>query len=355
MPTLFDPVALGAISLANRIVMAPMTRSRAGEGDVPNALMTEYYRQRASAGLIVTEGTQPSATGKGYCRTPGLHNAAQAAGWRAVTDAVHDAGGRIVVQLMHCGRVGSRLNKHPDAETVAPSAVQARGKIFADGAGQVEMDAPRALETQEIAGIVEEYAQSARLALAAGFDGVELHCASGYLPMQFLSTGTNRRTDRYGGSVANRIRFTIEVLEALSGAIGADRVGFRICPGNPFNDIHDDDPAETYAALLQAAAPLGLAYLHLIRLNLPQVDGVAVAAANWRGKLILNESIDFTEAQQIVGDGRADAISFGRAYIGNPDLVRRFREGAPLAPFELKGLYAAGPEGYTDYPALAES
>lgn len=354
MTTLFDPVDLGAISLANRIVMAPMTRSRAGEGDVPNALMTEYYRQRASAGLIVTEGTQPSATGKGYCRTPGLHNAAQVAGWRAVTDAVHGAGGRIVVQLMHCGRIGSRLNKHPDAEMIAPSAVQARGKIFADGAGQVEMDAPRALETHEIAGIVAEYAESARLAREAGFDGVELHCASGYLPMQFLSTGTNQRTDRYGGSVTNRIRFTVELLEALSGAIGADRVGFRICPGNPFNDIQDDDPAETYAALLQAAAPLGLAYLHLIRLNVPQVDGVAVAATHWSGRLILNESIDFAEGQKIIGEGGADAISFGRPYIGNPDLVRRFREGAPLAPFELKALYAPGPEGYTDYPALAE-
>ena len=354
MPTLFDPVDLGALTLANRIVMAPMTRSRAGPGDVPGPLMVEYYRQRATAGLIVTEGTQPSATGKGYCRTPGLHTGEQVNGWRAVTDAVHAEGGRIVVQMMHCGRVGSSLHKDPDAETVAPSAIPARARIFADGAGQVEMEMPRALETHEIAGVIEDYANAARLAMEAGFDGVELHCASGYLPMQFLSTGTNRRTDRYGGPVQNRIRFAIEVLEAIGGAIGADRVGFRICPGNPFNDMQDDDPAETYASLLQAAAPMGLAYLHLIRLNVPQVDGLAVAKANWRGPLILNESIDFAEGQMMIGEGIADAVSFGRPFISNPDLVRRLRDGAPLAPFDVKTLYSPGPAGYTDYPALVE-
>jgi N-ethylmaleimide reductase len=352
MPGLFDPVELGALKLSNRIVMAPMTRSRAGAGDVPTPLMAEYYRQRASAGLIVTEGTQPSPAGKGYCRTPGLHTAEQVEGWRAVTDAVHAEGGRIAVQLMHCGRVGSRLNKQ--AETVAPSAIQARGRIFAEGAGQVEMDMPRALETHEIAGLIEDYAQSARLAVEAGFDGVELHCASGYLPMQFLSTGTNRRTDQYGGPVHNRIRFTLEVLDALSAAIGADRVGFRICPGNPFNDLQDDDPAGTYAALLDAASPLGLAYLHLIRLAVPQVDGLALAKAHWRGKLILNESIDLAEGQAMVEQGAADAVSFGRPFISNPDLVRRFRDGAPLASFDVKTLYSPGPAGYTDYPALAE-
>lgn len=354
MPTLFDPVQLGALGLANRIVMAPMTRSRAGEGDVPTPLMVDYYRQRATAGLIVTEGTQPSAAGKGYCRTPGLHTAEQVAGWRAVTDAVHAEGGRIVVQLMHCGRIGSRLNKAPDAETVAPSAIAAKGRIYADGAGQVEMDMPRALETHEIAGVIEEYAHAARLALEAGFDGVELHCASGYLPMQFLSTGTNRRADRYGGSASNRIRFTIEVLEALCGVAGAGRVSFRICPGNPFNDIHDDDPAETYAALLEAATPMDLAYLHLIRLDVPQVDGLAVAKAHYRGRLILNEGIDFAEGQMVVEQGIADAVSFGRPFIANPDLVRRFRTGAPLAPFDAKTLYSPGPAGYTDYPALVE-
>lgn len=354
MPTLFDPVALGDLALANRIVMAPMTRSRAGPGDVPGRLMADYYRQRATAGLIVTEGTQPSANGKGYCRTPGLHTAEQAAGWRAVTDAVHAEGGRIVVQLMHCGRVGSRLNKAPDAETIAPSAVQARARIFADGAGQVDMEMPRALETHEIPGVIEDYANAARLAREAGFDGVELHCASGYLPMQFLSTGTNLRTDGYGGPVHNRIRFTMEVLEALSGAIGAGRVGFRICPGNPFNDMYDDNPAETYAELLKAASPLGLAYLHLIRLDVPQVDGLAVARAHWRGNLILNEGIDLAEGRAVVEQDVAEAVSFGRPFISNPDLVRRFREDKALAPFDLKTLYSDGPAGYTDYPALGQ-
>jgi len=352
MATLFDPVTLGAIPLANRIVMAPMTRSRAGEGDAPTALNVDYYRQRAGAGLIVTEGTQPSPNGKGYCRTPGIHSAAQIAGWRKVTDAVHAEGGRIVLQLMHCGRVSARLNKDPDAETVAPSAIRAKGQMFTDAAGMVDFDAPRALETSEIPGVIEEFRQAALNAVAAGFDGVELHCASGYLPMQFLSTGTNKRTDRYGGSVENRIRFTVEALEAMSGAIGAGRVGLRICPGNPFNDITDEDPAETYGALLRAIDPMRLAYLHLIYLRLPQVDGLAVAEANFTGPLILNESIDFDAAREFVSSGSATAVSFARFFIANPDLVRRFREGAALAQFDRKTLYTPGAAGYTDYPPL---
>lgn len=353
MASLFDPVKLGDVALANRIVMAPMTRSRAGTGDAPTGIMVDYYRQRASAGLIVTEGTQPSKHGKGYCRTPGIYTEAQVAGWRHVTDAVHAEGGRIVLQLMHCGRIAARLNKDPDAETVAPSAIRAKGQMFTDAAGMVDFDEPRALETGEIPAVVDEFRQASRNAIEAGFDGVELHAASGYLPMQFLSTGTNHRTDRYGGSLENRIRFTVETLAAMSTAVGAGRVGLRICPGNPFNDIEDADPTATYGALLGAIDGLRLAYLHLVHLRIPQVDGLAVAARHFTGKLILNESITYDSAREYVGSGRADAISFARSFIANPDLVRRFRDGTELARFDRKTLYSPGAEGYSDYPSLS--
>jgi N-ethylmaleimide reductase len=349
---LFSPVRLGDIALGNRIVMAPMTRSRAGAGDAPTDLNVEYYRQRATAGLIVTEGTQPSPNGKGYCRTPGIHSPAQIAGWRRVTDAVHAEGGRIVLQIMHCGRIGAKANKDPGAETIAPSAIRAAGQMFTDTQGMVDFDMPRALETDEIPGVVAEFGQATASALEAGFDGVELHSASGYLPMQFLSTGTNKRTDRYGGSAENRIRAVVEMLQAMSAAAGPGRVGIRICPGVPFNDIHDDDPAETYTALLRAIDPMKLAYLHVIRLKTPQVDGVAVAQANFSGPKILNDSIGFDHANRLVDSGEAAAISYGRHYLANPDLVRRLREGAELAHFDRKTLYTPGPVGYTDYPFI---
>ena len=352
MTTLFDPVRLGDIDLANRIVMAPMTRSRAGEGDAPTDLNVEYYRQRASAGLIVTEGTQPSANGKGYCRTPGIHTSHQIAGWRRVIDAVHDEGGRIVLQIMHCGRIASRLNKDPGSETVAPSAIRAKGQMFTDVGGMVDFDEPRALELVEMPALIDEFRQATENALIAGFDGVELHGASGYLPMQFLSTGTNKRADRYGGPVENRIRAVVEVLAAMCGVAGAGRVGLRICPGVVFNDIQDDDPAETYTALLRAIDPLKLAYLHVIRLKTPQVDGVEVAQANFTGPLILNDSISFEQGNRTVDSGEAAAVSFARYYLANPDLVRRFREGAELATFDRKTLYTPGPKGYTDYKPL---
>jgi N-ethylmaleimide reductase len=352
MTTLFDPVQLGALQLNNRVVMAPMTRSRAGAGDVPTELHVEYYRQRATAGLIVTEGVQPSRNGKGYCRTPGIHTAEQVRAWRAVTDAVHAEGGRIVVQLMHCGRIATHYNKDADAETVAPSAIKARGQLFTDAVGMADHDTPRALATDEIATVIGEYRNATGMALEAGFDGVELHCTSGYLPAQFLSTGTNERTDRYGGSVQNRIRFVIETLEALSAEAGADRVGFRICPGNPFNDLSDANPHETFSALLQAATPLQLAYLHLIYVPLPGLDSLSLVRENYRGAMIINESLTFDKAQEYVSSGIAAAASFGRYYVSNPDLVRRFREGAPLQPLDRNTLYTPGPEGYIDYPAL---
>lgn len=351
--SLFDPVRLGALELPNRVVMAPMTRSRAGGDGVPTAMMAEYYGQRASAGLIVSEGAQPSANGQGYCRTPGLHTAAQVEGWRAVTAAVHAGGGKIVAQLMHCGRISSHHNKPSGAETVAPSAIRAAGQIYSDTAGMVDFDLPRALRTEEIPGVVAEYRHATRCALDAGFDGVELHCTSGYLPAQFLSTGTNQRDDAYGGSVGNRIRFPLELLAAMGAEAGFDRVGMRICPGNPFNDLHDEDPAGTFAALLDAVRPLGLAYLHVIRFPAGGIDVVALAQRHFAGALIVNDNNNAQSGGEPVSSGVASAVSFGRAFIGNPDLVRRLREGRPLAPFDIKTLYTPGAKGYTDYPAVS--
>jgi N-ethylmaleimide reductase len=351
MHELLQPIELGSLRLRNRIIMAPMTRNRALSGDVPGELAEAYYGARAEAGLIITEGTQPSKHGKGYCRTPGMYSAAQVAGWQRVTEAVHAAGGCIVLQLMHCGRIGSHYNKDPDARTVAPSAVRAAGKMFTDAAGLVEFDMPEALTLREIQGVIGEYAAAARAAQRAGFDGVELHGASGYLPMQFLSTGTNRRTDGYGGTVSARLRFVIETLEALCGVFGAGRVGLRICPGNPFNDLHDARPLETYAALLQQLGSLALAYLHVIRSPDPAFDAFALARAGFSGPRVFNDGFDFESAAQAVRAQGAAAISFARAFIANPDLVARYRNAWPLAIFDRRTLYSPGAAGYTSYPA----
>ena len=351
--SLFDGVRIGDLELRNRIVMAPMTRSRAGEGDAPTSLATEYYRQRAGAGLIVSEGAQPSPHGKGYCRTPGIYSARQVTGWKQVTGAVHGGGGRISLQITHGGRIGHPLNKEPGSETLAPSAIQAKGQVFTDQEGMVDFAMPRALDLEEIPGVIEEFRQATQNALLAGFDAVELHSASGYLPMQFLSTGTNRRTDGYGGAVTNRIRFVVEVLEAMASVDGASRVGLRICPGTRFNDICDENPRETYTALLGAIDRMGLAYLHVIRSPDPEIDAFAMAREHFGGPLIVNDGFDFETGQEFVGSGRADLVSYGRFFISNPDLVRRFREGGPLADFDRKTLYTPGPKGYIDYPALA--
>ena len=350
--SIFSGVKLGDLTLANRIVMAPMTRSRAGADAVPTAMMVDYYSQRASAGLIVSEGIAPSADGLGYCRTPGLYNETQVAAWSRVTAGVHAAGGKIVAQLMHVGRVASHLNKPAGSETIAPSAVRARGEIYTDQAGMAPFEEPRALATAEIAGVVEDYRLASANAFAAGFDGVELHCTSGYLPAQFLSNGSNRRDDRYGGSVANRCRFTLEVLAAIASVDGPGRVGMRICPGNPFNDLSDDNPLETFEHLLGLAAALDLAYLHVIRMPTGVVDNIALGQRYFGNRLIVNESYGFEEASRVVASGAAAAVSFGRLFIANPDLVARFRAGAPLAKFDQRTLYAGGESGYSDYPAL---
>lgn len=353
MAGLFEPLLLGDMALTNRIVMAPMTRSRADANAMPSALMVEYYRQRASAGLIVSEGIAPSRHGIGYCRTPGIYTQEQVAGWRQVTGAVHEAGGHIVAQLMHCGRVGSRLNKAADAETVAPSAVRAAGKIYTDAAGMQDQDVPRALELEEIPGVIEEYATATRNALAAGFDGVELHCTSGYLPMQFMATNSNLRTDAYGGPAQNRVRFVVEALQAMVGAASAGRVGLRICPGNPFNDVLDPEPAVTYEALLSRIAGLQVAYLHVIRSPLKDFDAFGFAQNYFKGPLILNDGFDGASAAEALAEGRCAAVSFARHFVGNPDLVCRLREGLPLAGFDPKTLYTPGPAGYIDYPCAS--
>ena len=359
MTDLFSEGQLGRLRLRNRVVLAPMTRSRAGKADEPTDEMVDYYRQRAGAGLVITEGIFPSADGKGYCRTPGLVTPAHVAGWKRVTEAVHAEGGTIVAQIMHCGRVTHVDNKDPDSETVAPSAIRARGDMYTDTGGMQPISEPRALTTEEVPGVVAEFARSTELAYEAGFDGVELHCASGYLPAQFLSTGTNQREDEWGGSLEGRLRFPLAALEAMAAVDGADRVGFRICPGNPFNDLSDADPVETFEAFLAAANALDLAYCHVIRLNsipnAPDIDNVALARGAFGGPLIVNDSYDLEEAQTTVADGTAAAVSFARHFIGNPDLVERFRRGAPLARFDPKRLYSPGPEGYSDYATLDDA
>ena len=352
MSAFFSETELGRLSLRNRVVMAPMTRSRAGADDEPTDLMVEYYRQRASAGMIVSEGIYPSPDGKGYCRTPGLVTKKQVAGWRRVTEAVHNGGGTMVAQIMHCGRVTHADNKAPDSETVAPSAITAKGEMYTDTAGMQPFSSPRALREDEIPQIVAEYARATELAYDAGFDGVEAHCTSGYLPAQFLSTGSNQREDRYGGSLENRVRFPAEVIKAMASVDGADRVGFRICPGNPFNDLSDEDPEETFRAFLSEIRNLGLAYGHVIRLHKVELDNIELARDAFGGPLIVNDSFKLPEAKTIVEDGRAAAVSFARAFIGNPDLVERFEQDAELSRFNPASMYTPGPEGYTDYPAL---
>jgi N-ethylmaleimide reductase len=347
---LLQPVALGELKLANRIVMAPMTRNRAEPDGTPNELMVRYYAQRADAGLIVTEGTSPSLTGVAYCREPVIETDAQVAGWKRVTDAVHARGGLIVLQLMHAGRIGSRHIKPAGVETVAPSALRAAGEVFTDSAGMQPFDEPRELATAEVAAVVDEHRRAALAARRAGFDGVELHGTSGYLPMQFLSSGTNRRSDAYGGSAAKRARFAFECLQAMSEAIGPGRVGLRLNPGNTYNDTSDEDSGATHAELMRQAATLDLAYLHVMRAPVPHIDAFALAREHFGPRLILNDGFDALGAEAAVEAGSGQAVSFARHFIGNPDLVHRVRHGLPLARFDRKTLYTPGDAGYNDYP-----
>jgi N-ethylmaleimide reductase len=347
---LFTPLKLGALDLRNRIVMAPMTRSRAAVDGLPTAIMADYYRQRASAGLIVSEGIAPSADGLGYCRTPGIYNQEQIDVWRAITDAVHNEGGCMVAQIMHVGRVANKLNKPSGSNTVAPSAIRARGEIYTDQQGMQPFDEPRTLTLEEISGVIADYQQATENALLAGFDGVELHCTSGYLPAQFLCSETNKRSDDYGGSVGNRARFVLQVLSAMASVDGAGRVGMRICPDNPFNDVQDDDPQQTFEYLLREASALDLAYLHAMRYPAGRVDNIDLAWRYFGDRVIGNESFTFEEAQRAVAAGELAAVSFGRNFIANPDLVERWQCGMALSTFDLATMYSPGAEGYSSYP-----
>ena len=354
-PDLFAPFQLGPLLLPNRIVMAPMTRNRAGAGNVPTALNAEYYVQRASAGLIVTEATQVSPQGVGYPGTPGIHSDAQVEGWRLVTDAVHRAGGRIFLQLWHVGRI-SHPSLQPDgALPVAPSAIAAEGEAFT-ASGPQPFVVPRALETDEIAGVVAQFEDGARRALAAGFDGVEIHAANGYLIDQFLRDGTNGRTDRYGGSALNRARFLIEVTEAVAGVWDGDQVGVRLSPWSDFNSMRDSDPPATFGLVARALAPFGLAYLHVIEPAGAVPEGATPLApalkAAFGGPLVVNGGYTRALAEAALARGETDLVSFAASFLANPDLPARLAGNAPLNTPEPATFYGGDHRGYTDYPTL---
>jgi N-ethylmaleimide reductase len=349
--TLLTPGRIGDFDTRNRIVMAPMTRCRAEAAGVPSVLAVEYYVQRASAGLIITEGTAPSAVGQGYVRTPSIYSAEQVAAWKKITDAVHAKGGRMFMQLMHVGRIGHTANRCTKEALVAPSAVRAAGQMWTDAQGMQDFDAPRALELSEIPGVIAEYAQAARHALNAGFDGVELHSASGYLPMQFLSTGANHRTDAYGGSLEKRLRFVLETLDAMCGAAGsASRIGIKISPAMPFNDIRDDDPAETYTALVKAISPMGLAYLHVLQSAMPNT--FAMLRPLFAGPFLAGGGFTRESGEAALVAGQADFIVYGKLFVSNPDLPHRFAKNAALNAPDPSTFYSAGTQGYTDYLSL---
>ncbi|MEU4653336.1 alkene reductase [Streptomyces sp. NPDC023723] len=351
LDALWQPARAGELRLPHRLAMAPMTRGRSTAEGVPTELNAEYYAQRAANALIITEGTQPSADGQGYLLTPGIHSTAQVAGWRKVTDAVHAAGGRVVVQLMHVGRIAHPANTPHGRQPVAPSPVRPAGVMFT-ASGPREMPRPRELSAAEIATTVGDFRRAAANAVAAGADGVEIHGANGYLLHQFLSGNANTRTDRYGGPVGNRIRFAVEVATAVAAEIGAGRTGIRLSPGNPYNDIREDDPHELYPALVRALAPLDLAYLHLIHSgDEPLLDALR---ALWPGALVLNRAgADLAARAKDVADGRADIVAVGAAALANPDLVDRIRSGAPLNTPDPATFYSGGATGYTDYPTHA--
>ncbi len=351
---LFTPLTAGQLELPNRVVMAPLTRNRAGEGNVPQAMNVEYYRQRASAGLIIAEATQISPQGLGYPSTPGIHSAQQLAGWQDVVLAVHDRGGRIVLQLWHVGRISHPSLQPGGVLPVAPSAIRPAGDAVTY-TGMQPFVTPRALETQELPALVEQYAQAAHHALQAGFDGVEIHAANGYLLDQFLRDGSNRRTDLYGGSLENRMRLLREVTAAVCGVTGAGRVGVRISPENSFNDMHDSDPQATFEQVAAMLDGFGLAYLHVVEGDMPSfvrtLDYGRIRAA-FSGCYLANAGYDLARAQQAIQSGAADMVSFGTLYIANPDLVERFRQGAALNTPDPDTFYGGDEHGYTDYPAL---
>jgi N-ethylmaleimide reductase len=356
---LFEPLVTPVVQLANRTVMAPMTRSRAVDANTPNALMAEYYGQRASAGLIVSEGTSPSPNGLGYTRIPGLFNEAQVDGWKAVTDTVHAEGGKIFVQLMHTGRVSHVANLPAGAQVLGPTSVACPGEMYTDSLGMQRHSIPRAMTLPDIAHAVQEYARSAQFAIEAGFDGVELHAANGYLLEQFLNANVNQRTDVYGASIAGRNRFALEVARATAGAIGAHRVGIRLSPYGVFNSTGAFSDVEAqYLALTEELSELGLLYIHLLdhsAMGAPPVPAelkLRLRAA-FGGLFILAGGFDRAGAESTLKAGQADLIAFARPFLANPDLVKRMQANAPLNAADMATFYTPGAKGYTDYPALA--
>jgi N-ethylmaleimide reductase len=354
---LFEPTTLGKLPLKNRIVMAPMTRSRAVEANTANQLMAEYYTQRASAGLIITEGTSPSPNGTGYARIPGIWSKRQIAGWEKVTSAVHAKGGVIFVQLMHTGRVGHPLNLPADAQLLAPSAVAAEGTMFTDAQGAQPYPVPRAMSEAEVWATVDEYTQAARNAMAAGFDGVELHGANGYLLEQFLSPHSNQRDDSWGGSVEKRIGFVVEVVKRVTAAIDPHRVGIRLSPYGtsagmkPYPEID-----QTYLELVARLSPYGLQYIHLVdhsSMGAPKVPESLRRTLRraWPRTVILAGGLDRTLAEAALRDGKGDLFAFARSFLANPDLVARMERNLPQIPPDPATFYTPGPKGYTDYPS----
>jgi N-ethylmaleimide reductase len=358
-PDLFTATTLGTLALSNRIVMAPMTRNRSF-GNIPGELVANYYAQRASAGLIVTEGTSPSPNGLGYPRIPGIFSAAQIEGWKAVTAAVHARGGRIFLQMMHTGRIGHPANLPAGAELLGPSAVAAAGEIYTDAQGMQAHPAPREMSASDIQQAIQEFAQGARNAVAAGFDGIELHAANGYLLEQFLNPGSNHRSDGYGGSIENRSRFVLEVAAAASAAIGKERVGIRLSPHGVFNDIAPfPETEEAYSYLAGKLRELGLVYLHLVDHSAMGAPAVAASTVEkirdaFPGTLILSGGYDRDRAEADLAAGRGQLIAFGRPFISNPDLPARLQSGAALAAPDMATFYTPGEQGYIDYPVLAE-
>ncbi|GAB5604413.1 alkene reductase [Sideroxyarcus sp. TK5] len=351
---LFTPTTLGKLQLGNRIVMAPMTRSRA-TGNVPNQLMENYYALRADAGLIITEGTSPSANGLGYARISGMFSDAQIQGWKRVTDAVHARGGKIFVQLMHTGRVSHPANMHEGTKIVAPSAQALAGDMWTDSDGMQPYPVPTEMSGEDIATAIAEYAQACRNAIAAGFDGVELHAANGYLIDQFLNTASNQRSDQWGGSVENRIRFVVEVAKASAAAIGAERIGMRISPYGVFNGMKPDAKMDAlYLRLVEALNETGLVYIHIVdhsSMGAPEVSPELKQKirANFKGKYILSGGYDAARADADLDAQKGDLVAFGRPFISNPDLVNKLQKGGELTPPDMATFYTPGEKGYTDY------
>jgi len=353
MTELFTSVQLGKLTLPNRMVMAPMTRNRAPEG-TPTALMAEYYAQRAGAGLIITEGAQISDQAIGYPATPGIHSDAQVEGWKQITSAVHAKGGHISVQLWHCGRV-SHPDFHGGALPVAPSAIKPAGQAFTY-TGLQDFVTPRALELVEIPEVVEQYRHAAAMAIKAGFDGVEIHSANGYLLDQFLRDGSNQRNDSYGGSIANRARLLLEVTGAVCDEIGADKVGVRISPVNGFNDMHDSDPQALFNHVAEALSKLKPAFLHVVEVTMAGEIDHAVdmqqIRQRFKGIYIANGGYDKARGNEALATGAADLVAYGIPYLANPDLIERFRSDAPLNEPDMSTFYGGDAKGYTDYPIL---